>query len=136
MQAGKRVNPIDVDVGRRIRIRRIQLELSQTFVADKLGITFQQVQKYEKGTNRVSASRLQNIAELLDVPVSFFFGDSGGQSAQGDKVLDFLENAYGIRLIKAFAQIKNRGLQISLVDLVEKLTQPETDEKSAKPKTD
>ena len=130
------MNPIDLDVGRRIRVRRIQLGLSQTYVADKLGITFQQVQKYEKGANRVSASRLQNIAELLDVPVSFFFGDAGDQGAQGEKVLDFLENAYGIRLIKAFAQIKDRELQSSLVELVEKLAQPRTDEKPAKTKID
>src|SRR4051794_15653843 len=66
---------IDVMVGKRIRLRRLQLTLSQTDLARKLGLTFQQVQKYEKGTNRVSCSRLYEIANILKVPVSFFFSD-------------------------------------------------------------
>jgi transcriptional regulator with XRE-family HTH domain len=66
-------NPVDVHVGNRLRMRRLMLGLSQTAVADALGVTFQQVQKYEKGTNRVSASRLQLLAMLLQAPVPFFF---------------------------------------------------------------
>ena len=78
----KTPNPIDVHVGSRIRLRRTMLGLSQEKLGESLGITFQQVQKYEKGTNRVGASRLQNIAGILDAPVAFFFEDAPGDSRQ------------------------------------------------------
>ena len=72
-QSSKRANPIDVHVGSRVRMRRMLAGMSQEGLGEALGITFQQVQKYEKGTNRVSASRLQQISRVLDVPTSFFF---------------------------------------------------------------
>ena len=72
----KKPNPIDIHVGSRIRLRRTMLGMSQEKLGESLGITFQQIQKYEKGTNRVGASRLQNIASILNVPVSFFFDDA------------------------------------------------------------
>jgi len=85
--AKKAPNPIDKHVGSRVRMRRMMLSMSQEKLGDALGLTFQQVQKYEKGTNRVGASRLQQIAQILQVPVSFFFegaphspGYSGGMS--------------------------------------------------------
>ena len=68
-------NPIDIYVGQRLKQKRTLLGLSQTQMADKLGITFQQVQKYEKGTNRMSASRLVDLASVLDVPITYFFDD-------------------------------------------------------------
>lgn len=68
----KKPNPIDIHVGSRIRLRRTMLGMSQEKLGESLGITFQQIQKYEKGTNRVGASRLQNISAILNVPVSFF----------------------------------------------------------------
>ena len=74
----KKPNPIDTHVGSRIRLRRNMLGMSQEKLGESLGITFQQIQKYEKGTNRVGASRLQAIANILDVPVSFFFDDAPG----------------------------------------------------------
>ncbi|MBN8934587.1 MAG: helix-turn-helix transcriptional regulator, partial [Rhizobium pusense] len=79
----KKPNPIDIHVGSRIRLRRTMLGMSQEKLGESLGITFQQIQKYEKGTNRVGASRLQNISAILNVPVSFFFEDAPGDQAGG-----------------------------------------------------
>ncbi len=73
MMAKKAPNPIDKHVGSRVRMRRMMLGMSQEKLGDALGLTFQQVQKYEKGTNRIGASRLQQISQILQVPVSFFF---------------------------------------------------------------
>ena len=73
MMAKKSPNPTDKYVGSRVRMRRLMLSMSQEKLGEKLGLTFQQVQKYEKGTNRIGASRLQHIAQILKVPVSFFF---------------------------------------------------------------
>jgi transcriptional regulator with XRE-family HTH domain len=76
----------DIELGKRIRLRRVEIDISQSGLADKLGVTFQQVQKYEKGVNRVGASRLQQIATALDVPVTFFFDDDGlGKRASDGK---------------------------------------------------
>lgn len=104
-------NPIDVEVGRRIRIRRTLLGLSQGSLANRLKISFQQVQKYEKGTNRVGASRLQAIAEILDAPVAFFFDgqESTGAdtvSVHGDEITSFLSTAEGLALNQSFARIQ------------------------------
>src|SRR6185503_7237023 len=74
----KKPNPTDVHVGSRVRLRRMMLGMSQEKLGENLGITFQQIQKYEKGTNRIGASRLQHIARVLTVPVSFFFEDAPG----------------------------------------------------------
>ena len=79
----KRPDPVDVEVGHRIRIERLSRGLSQTALANQLGVTFQQVQKYEKGVNRVGAGRLTKIAEVLGVPVSTFF--SGHEMLQGEE---------------------------------------------------
>src|SRR6185503_5060809 len=73
----KKPNPTDRHVGARVRMRRLMLDMTQTELANGLGLTFQQVQKYEKGTNRIGASRLQHIADLLQVPISFFFDGAG-----------------------------------------------------------
>jgi transcriptional regulator with XRE-family HTH domain len=124
----KKPNPIDVHVGSRIRFRRNMLGMSQEKLGESLGITFQQIQKYEKGTNRVGASRLQAIASILDVPVSFFFDDApGGQpgAAPGlaeesptSFVVDFLNSAEGIQLNRAFARISNPVVRRKMIDLV------------------
>src|SRR5690606_13936188 len=84
MAGKKSPNPIDIHVGSRVRLRRMMLGMSQEKLGEGLGITFQQIQKYEKGTNRIGASRLQHIARILSVPVSFFFEDApGGGDATG-----------------------------------------------------
>src|SRR5437667_12230699 len=123
-------NPIDKHVGSRVRMRRMMLTMSQTKLGDALGLTFQQVQKYEKGTNRISASRLQHSAHILQVPVTFFFEGApsvpGAPRAKGaapspDYVADFLATSAGLELIKAFVRIKKPKLRRCIVDLVEEI---------------
>src|SRR5450755_4119740 len=82
------LNPIDKHVGSRVRMRRLMLEMSQSKLADALGLTFQQVQKYEKGANRIGASRLQHISQILQVPVPFFFDRVPGRSGGAVEIAD------------------------------------------------
>src|SRR6187455_2972368 len=112
--AKKVPNPIDKHVGSRVRMRRMMLGMSQEKLGDALGLTFQQVQKYEKGTNRIGASRLQQIAHFLQVPVAFFFegapdfpaGLAGATEAPSPSyVSDFLATSDGLALTKAFMRI-------------------------------
>ena len=127
------LNPIDKHVGGRVRMRRLMLDMSQTDIADALGLTFQQVQKYEKGANRISASRLQHISQILQVPVPFFF--EGAPAASGIPhaakgradapspayVTDFLTTSDGLALVKAFMCIEDPKLRRSIVRLVEEI---------------
>jgi transcriptional regulator with XRE-family HTH domain len=126
----KAPNPVDKYVGSRIRMRRIMLGMSQEKLGESLGLTFQQVQKYEKGTNRVGASRLQQISEILQVPVSFLFegGPGGSINANGLSeapspayVSDFLATSEGLALTRAFTRIADAKLRRSIVDLVEQI---------------
>jgi transcriptional regulator with XRE-family HTH domain len=128
----KQPNPIDIHVGSRVRLRRMMLGMSQEKLGENLGITFQQIQKYEKGTNRIGASRLQHIARVLTVPVAFFFEDApatpGDHSAGGvaepertSYVVDFLSSSEGIQLNKAFVRIKDAKLRRRVIDLVRAL---------------
>jgi transcriptional regulator with XRE-family HTH domain len=126
--ASKTPDPIDKYVGSRIRMRRIMLGMSQEKLGDALGLTFQQIQKYEKGTNRVGASRLQQIADVLQVHVSFMFegapgvtGGGMGESASPAYVSDFLATSDGLALTKAFTRLKDAKLRRSIVDLVEQI---------------
>src|SRR5882757_5920631 len=123
MAAKKSPNPTDKYVGGRVRMRRMMLSMSQEKLGDALGLTFQQVQKYEKGSNRIGASRLQHIAQILQVPVSFFFdggpaaeGSGGGsETASPDYLSDFLATRDGLALAKAFMAIKEKKLRHSIV---------------------
>ena len=117
----KRPDPVDVEVGHRIRIERLSRGLSQTALANQLGVTFQQVQKYEKGVNRVGAGRLVRVAEALDVPVSFFFGGTDAGSEDTRAILGFLDTSYSLRLLRAFSRIPPGGVQRAVVDLVESI---------------
>jgi transcriptional regulator with XRE-family HTH domain len=116
-------HPVDKQVGARVRMRRLMLGMSQQALSLGLGITFQQVQKYEKGGNRISASRLQRIADILQVPISFFFQDVGApgmkQAPVPPYVSDFLASSDGLALTKAFMAIRDGRLRRSIVDLVE-----------------
>jgi transcriptional regulator with XRE-family HTH domain len=119
-------NPIDVHVGSRIRLRRSIAGLSQEQLADGLGLTFQQVQKYEKGINRVSASRLQHISEVLEVPISFFFenGPNALVNSAGSPMGEFNElmsSKETIALVTAFNSIKSPRLRQSVLNLVRTL---------------
>lgn len=130
--AKKAPNPIDKHVGSRVRMRRMMLNMSQEKLGDALGLTFQQVQKYEKGTNRIGASRIQQIAQILQVPVSFFFEGApslGGHHHSGGMgeapspayVSDFLATSDGLSLTKAFMRIKSSKMRRRIVDLVEQI---------------
>lgn len=129
----KKPNPIDIHVGSRIRLRRTMLGMSQEKLGESLGITFQQIQKYEKGTNRVGASRLQNISNILNVPVSFFFEDAPGdnparsdglaEAASSNYVVDFLSSAEGLQLNRAFVKIGDPKVRRRIVDLVKALSE-------------
>jgi transcriptional regulator with XRE-family HTH domain len=124
--AKKSPDPVDVEVGRRIRIQRMARGMSQTELGKRIGVTFQQVQKYEKGANRVGAGRLTRIATVLEVPVSTFFGASGSPGDQtaptaGRSDLEYLIQPGALRLLRAYGQIKPGALQRSIVVLVERL---------------
>lgn len=118
----------DIQVGRMVRMRRLMLGMSQTDLADELGITFQQVQKYEKGVNRISASRLQQIANFLHVRVTFFFDGSSDTTQQTkhaviipDEACGFLSTRDGLRLAEAYMRIRRRSIREAVVRLVEDL---------------
>lgn len=127
----KKPNPIDVHVGSRVRLRRNMLGMSQEKLGESLGITFQQIQKYEKGTNRVGASRLQAIASILGVPVSYFFENAPGmdlgaakglaEDASGTYVVDFLNTAEGLQLNRAFVKIADAKVRRKMLDLIKAL---------------
>lgn len=131
----KKPNPTDIYVGSRIRLRRNMLGMSQEALGEKLGITFQQIQKYEKGTNRVGASRLQAIASVLGAPVAFFFEGSPAESAVSGQgfaedasstfSLDFCSSAEGLQLNRAFSRIADVKVRRKIIDLVKVLAADE-----------
>ena len=133
-RGSRRANPMDVHVGSRVRLRRMLLGMSQEKLGEHLGLTFQQVQKYEKGVNRIGASRLFDLAKVLGVPVQFFYDEapSGVQTSghlmpgfaeQPDEsyFVDFLGTREGLELNKAFARITDPKVRRSIVDLVRSL---------------
>src|SRR5690242_11373534 len=134
----KAPNPVDKYVGSRVRMRRIMLGMSQEKLGEALGLTFQQIQKYEKGTNRVGASRIQQISEILQVPVSFLFEggptsssiDGFGEGTSPTYVSDFLATSEGLALTRAFTRITDGKLRRSIVDLVEQIAAREVPAKS------
>jgi transcriptional regulator with XRE-family HTH domain len=126
-------HPIDVHVGARLRMRRLMLDKTQDEIAKALGLTFQQIQKYEKGSNRISASRLQHLCMLLKVPVSFFFdgappapGLPGLPEAEPDgeaAALDaFVATSDGIRLVTGYTGVRDPKVRRAIVALVEQIT--------------
>lgn len=124
---GKKPHHVDVHVGGRVRMRRMLIGMSQEKLGESLGLTFQQVQKYEKGTNRIGASRLYEISRILDVPVSFFYE---GLARQSDNLVGMAENeqadfdsgvmtsADGIALNRAFFRIKDTTMRKRIIDMV------------------
>ena len=125
----KAPNPIDKHVGSRVRMRRLMLAMSQEKLGAALGLTFQQVQKYEKGANRIGASRLQQMSDILQVPVEFFFEGAPNAPAPHDsgsalsvaQIDDFVSNSDGLRLIGAFMRIDNAALRRRIVMLVQEI---------------
>ncbi len=140
--SSRRPNPIDAHVGARVRVRRMLLGMSQERLGEQLGLTFQQVQKYEKGVNRIGASRLFDMAHVLGVPIQYFYEElpdqlAGGSMAPGfaDRPADnyaaeFLSSRDGLELNKAFARIQDARVRRSVVELVRSLAGEETSESS------
>lgn len=127
-------NPIDKHVGSRVRMRRMLIGMSQERLGEQLGITFQQIQKYEKGTNRIGASRLQHISTILGVPPAFFFdglpaedevANGSSDAPATDFVVDFLATSEGLQLNRAFVRIKSGKLRRKVVDLVNEIAATE-----------
>jgi len=133
----KTPNPIDRHVGSRVRMRRMLVGLSQEKLGESLGVTFQQVQKYEKGTNRIGASRLQQISKVLGVPVEFFFegapqvetlGAGFSETASDGYVADFLSTSEGVQLMRSFVRIKDVKVRRRILSLVEAIAGIPADE--------
>ena len=129
MMAKKAPNPIDKHVGSRVRMRRMMLGMSQEKLGDALGLTFQQVQKYEKGVNRIGAGRLFEVARILNVPVDFFYEglNAGSPSAANESdassppVMEFVSSGEGLQLSLAFMKIKDAKVRKRVLDLVKSL---------------
>ncbi|MEE1655838.1 helix-turn-helix transcriptional regulator [Microvirga sp. CF3062] len=130
---------IDTEIGSRVRMRRVSIGMSQEKLGDMLGLTFQQVQKYEKGMNRVSAARLVDIAKILGVDIEFFFnGLEGGKTGPGFAesgapayVADMMSTPEGLQLVRHFTGIKNPRIRKSIVQLVASLAAQDEAERSS-----
>jgi transcriptional regulator with XRE-family HTH domain len=134
-KGSRRPNPVDIHVGGRVRFRRMLLGMSQEKLGERLGLTFQQVQKYEKGINRVGASRLFDLSQVLGVPVQFFYDEAPGSYEQSSTsqapgsterspeshIVEFLNSRDGLELNKAFVRITDPKVRRSIVDLVRSL---------------
>jgi transcriptional regulator with XRE-family HTH domain len=133
----KRANPIDTQVGSRVRLRRMTIGMSQERLGEMLGLTFQQVQKYEKGVNRIGAGRLFDVARILGVPIDYFYESvsapplAGGLGTSGNEALrpamELAASAEGLQLSLAFMRIKDARVRKRVLDLVRSLAE----EKSA-----
>jgi transcriptional regulator with XRE-family HTH domain len=114
---------LEIEMGKKIRLRRVEQRISQSDLGEKLGVSFQQVQKYEKGVNRVGATRLQQIATALDVSVTFFY-DGDGKTKEVESLL-FLDSAFSLRLLRAYSKIKDQAIQHQMVSLMEAVADSE-----------
>jgi transcriptional regulator with XRE-family HTH domain len=126
----KQANPIDIQVGNRVRIRRMLIGMSQERLGDLLGLTFQQVQKYEKGVNRIGAGRLYEVSRILNVPVDFFYqgvaSEPGAPAPEASPpVLEFVSSGEGLQLSLAFMKIKDTKVRKRVLDLVKSLSEEE-----------
>ena len=120
-------DPIDIDVGTRIRIRRKQMNISQSALAEHLGVTFQQVQKYERGANRISASMLVRAAEKLGVSVAELVGEAGGAVSDGE-ILGMLASSGALELLRAFSSVDNPRVRAAILELVRSTSAREKDQ--------
>src|SRR6202163_1245931 len=110
----------DIEMGKKIRLRRVEQRISQSDLGEKLGVSFQQVQKYEKGVNRVGASRLQQITEALGVDMTFFCEGNSKAEREVDSLL-FLDSSFTLRLLRAYTAVENKAVQRQFVSLVESI---------------
>jgi transcriptional regulator with XRE-family HTH domain len=126
--AKKQANPIDIQVGNRVRIRRMLIGMSQEKLGDLLGLTFQQVQKYEKGVNRIGAGRLFEVSRILNVTIDFFYegvSAAGQPESDGAPVMEFVSSGEGLQLALAFMKIKDAKVRKRMLDLVKSLVDEE-----------
>jgi transcriptional regulator with XRE-family HTH domain len=142
-KGSRRPNPVDIHVGSRVRFRRMLLGMSQEKLGERLGLTFQQVQKYEKGVNRIGASRLFDLSQVLQVPIQFFYEEAPGTLEQGagehgrgfaergseSYIVEFLNTRDGLEMNKAFVRIQDVKVRRAIVELVRQLA---GDDKEAK----
>jgi transcriptional regulator with XRE-family HTH domain len=133
---GRRADGNDAVVGHNIRAQRLAKKMSQTDLARQIGVTFQQVQKYERGTNRVGAGRLVRVAAALDVPVMRLLdGIPGASRGKAPHAVALIAHAHPLRLVKAFATIEDRGVRRSLMTLAEAIARMAGRGSSARPIT-
>jgi transcriptional regulator with XRE-family HTH domain len=129
---GRKPDPMDVHVGSRVRLRRMIIGMSQEKLGEHMGLSFQQIQKYEKGTNRIGASGLYQLAQIMDVPVQFFFDDGPGtannpsqpsftETPTADLLLDFLNSREGLKLNRAFVRITDPKVRHHIIALIRAL---------------
>lgn len=132
----KQANPIDAQVGNRVRLRRMLIGMSQEKLGEMLGLTFQQVQKYEKGVNRIGAGRLYQVANILGVPISYFYEDVAEHAPTGvapandyaaPPVIEFLSSVEGLQLALAFMRIREPKVRRRVLDLVKSLTEDQAE---------
>jgi transcriptional regulator with XRE-family HTH domain len=142
-KGSRRPNPVDIHVGGRVRFRRMLLGMSQEKLGERLGLTFQQVQKYEKGVNRIGASRLFDLSQVLQVPIQFFYEEAPGTLEQTSNdvsrgfadrngesyIVEFLNTRDGLELNKAFVRVSDIKVRRAIVDLVRSLAGEEKDHK-------
>ena len=131
----KQANPIDAQVGNRVRLRRMMMGMSQEKLGEMLGLTFQQVQKYEKGINRIGAGRLFEVSRILDVKIDYFYEGVSGQpeggfaeSESSPPVMEFVTSGEGLQLSLAFMKIKDPKLRKRVLDLVKQMSADEAEE--------
>lgn len=142
-KGSRRPNPVDIHVGGRVRFRRMLLGMSQEKLGEALGLTFQQVQKYEKGVNRIGASRLYDLSQVLQVPIQFFYEEApisldqapSGSGSFAERstethILEFLNTREGLELNKAFVKIQDGKMRRAIVDLVRTMSGEERDQKT------
>ena len=118
----KKRDPHDAEIGKRVRALRLQRGMTQVRLGELLNVTFQQVQKYENGANRISAGRLQRIADVFDTPITFFYtgiGESGKSHHASQPEFGLFQSGDVIRLVRAYSQIKERGVRLELLRLTE-----------------
>ena len=136
----KQANSIDAQVGNRVRLRRMLVGMSQEKLGELLGLTFQQVQKYEKGVNRIGAGRLYHVGQILGVPVSYFYEDVMEQGPANSAVandratpsaVEFLSSSEGMQLTLAFMRIREPKVRRRVIDLVKTLADGESESQSA-----
>lgn len=129
----EKAHPVDVHVGSRVKLRRMALGISQDTLGKSMGLTFQQIQKYEKGVNRISASKIYELSKELEVPIDYFFEGYGGKNAHAeyaegagaDPFMELIRSPEGVQLCRYFASIKDPDVKKRVLDLVRSIADAE-----------